>query len=240
MHALSSKDLTALEHEIGHRFNEKSLLKKAVTHKSHAHENQTHSLSFNERLEFLGDSVLELIVSEYLYSNYKDFTEADLSRVKSYAVQEATLAETARRLNLGSYLLLGKGEEVTGGREKPSLLADAFEAVLAAIYLDGGYDKAQDFTLKYLGQKIDDFAQQNFIVDFKTKLQEVSQSQFGVLPNYITHKEEGPEHQKSFEVEVYVKEKLFGSGRGRTKKAAAQKAAEEGLQNIKENNEDNL
>ncbi|KPK30475.1 MAG: hypothetical protein AMK70_14200 [Nitrospira bacterium SG8_35_1] len=240
MHALSSNDLTALEHEIGHRFNDKSLLKKAVTHKSHAHENQKHSLLFNERLEFLGDSVLELIVSEYLFLHYKEFTEADLSRVKSYAVQEATLAGTAATLNLGSYLLLGKGEEVTGGREKPSLLADAFEAVLAALYLDGGYDKARDFTLSYLGPKVDEFAQQNFIVDFKTKFQEVSQAKLGVLPNYITHKEEGPEHQKSFEVKVYVKETLFGSGKGRTKKAAAQKAAEEGLKKIEEINEDNL
>jgi ribonuclease-3 len=123
---------------------------------------------------------------------------------------------------------------MTGGREKPSLLANAFEAILAAIYLDGGYKQAQSFVLRHLVNKMDQLAMNNFVFDFKTKLQEVAQSQFGVLPKYLTHKEEGPEHRKVFEVKVYVNDNLLGSGRGKTKKAAAQKAAEKGLKKIKE------
>jgi ribonuclease-3 len=234
MHVSSSKNLSSLEHSIAHVFKKKSLLKEALTHKSYAHEKQKRQILFNERMEFLGDAVLELIVSEYLFSSYSEYTEADLSRIKAYAVQESTLAETAKSLDIGKYLCLGKGEEMTGGREKPSLLANAFEAILAAIYLDGGYKKAKSFVLRHLVNKMDQLAMNNFVFDFKTKLQEVAQSQFGVLPKYLTHKEEGPEHRKVFEVKVYVNDNLLGSGRGKTKKAAAQKAAEKGLKKIKE------
>ena len=188
---------------------------------------------FNERLEFLGDSVLELIISEYLFNSYSDYTEADLSKIKAYVVQESTLAESARSLNLGTYLRLGKGEEMTGGRNKSSLLADAFEAVLASMYMGGGYKNAREFVLREVKSKITDLAEQNFIFDFKTKIQEVAQADFGVLPKYVTHKEEGPEHKKIFEVKVFIKDDYLGSGKGKTKKAAAQKAAEAGLEKIK-------
>lgn len=240
MRASSSKNLADLEDRLGYKFKKKSLLKEAVTHKSYAHEQKKNRLSFNERMEFLGDSVLELIISEYLYKTYPAYTEADLSRTKSYTVQEATLAETAKNINLGEYLLLGKGEEMTGGRKKSSLLADAFEAVLAAIYLDGGYKKARDFVYGHLAHKTDQLAEKNFIFDFKTKLQEVAQAHFGMLPAYIIHKEEGPEHKKTFEVKVFIGSDSLGTGKGKTKKAAAQKAAEAALKKIRKKYEIDL
>ncbi len=227
-----SKDILSLENSLGYTFKKKSLLKEALTHKSYAHEKPKEHTLFNERVEFLGDAVLELIISEYLFSAFPEYTEADLSRIKSYVVQESTLAQTAKSLNVGAHLRLGKGEEITGGRKKASLLADAFEAILAAIYLDGGYKKAKKFVLSHLTGRIDDLTLNNFIFDFKTKLQEVAQAQYGVLPAYIIHKEEGPEHKKTFEVKVFIKDNFFGSGKGNTKKAAAQKAAEEGLKKI--------
>jgi ribonuclease-3 len=240
MHVSSSDDLSSLENSLGYTFKKKSRLKEALTHKSYAHEKSKEHTSFNERVEFLGDAVLELIISEYLFTSHPEYTEADLSRIKAYAVQESTLAQISKELDIGAYLLLGKGEEMTGGRKKDSLLADAFEAILAAIYLDGGYKKAKEFTLGLLSSKIDELAETNFIFDFKTKLQEVAQAQFGVLPKYVIHKEEGPEHKKTFEVKVFIKDNFLGTGKGKTKKAAAQKAAEKGLNKIKEKNEANV
>lgn len=233
MHASSSRNLAGLEDSIGYTFKKKALLKEAVTHKSYAHEKQQDSTVFNERMEFLGDAVLELIISEYLFCKYSDYTEADLSKIKAFTVQESTLAETARDLHLGDHLLLGKGEEMTGGRSKPSLLANAFEALLAAIYLDGGYKAARDHVLKNLETKINTLIKKDVVFDHKTKLQETAQALYSVLPKYVIHKEEGPEHKKVFEVEVYVNDKFLGRGKGKTKKAAAQKAAEEGLKKIK-------
>ncbi|MBL7050048.1 MAG: ribonuclease III [Nitrospira sp.] len=240
MDASSSKNLTGLEQVLGHTFKNKSLLKEAITHKSFAHEQHRIKTSYNERMEFLGDSVLELIISEYLYECYADFTESDLSRIKSYTVQESTLAETARELDLGSYLLLGKGEDVTGGRNKASLLADAFEAVLAAVYLDSNYKTAREFILKHLSAKLIEFANNDSIFDYKTKFQEVSQSLFYVLPQYVTVDTTGPEHEKTFEVQVLINNETYGKGTGRTKKAAAQKAAEQALIQIRENHETDI
>ena len=237
MRASSSENLSSLESSIGYTFKKKSLLKEALTHKSFSHEQQKIQIVFNERMEFLGDSVLELVMSEYLYCTYKDYTEADLSKIKAYAVQESTLADIAQSLDIGVYLKLGKGEELTGGRRKPSLLANAYEALLAAIYLDGGYKKAKYFVLTFLIPKVEDLAINNFLFDFKTKFQEVVQAQFGILPKYVTHKEEGPEHKKIFEVKVFINDDYYGSGKGKTKKAAAQKAAEDGLKKIREKNE---
>jgi ribonuclease-3 len=234
-----SKDLSKFEESLGYSFKKISRLKEALTHKSYAHEKQG-NLPFNERMEFLGDAVLELIISEYIYSLYAEYTEADLSKIKAYAVQESTLADNAKSLKIGKHLLLGKGEEITGGRKKPSLLADAFEAILAAIYLDGGYKNAKEFVLRQLAVKIDELAKNNFIFDFKTKLQEVAQAHFGVLPKYTIHSEEGPEHKKTFEVQVFINNELLGSGKGKTKKSAAQKAAETGLNKIKIKYEVNL
>jgi ribonuclease-3 len=240
MRVSSSKNIADLENNLGYTFKKKSLIKEAITHKSYAHEKQKGSLSFNERMEFLGDSVLELIISEYIFTTYPEYTEADLSRIKAYTVQESTLAEIAKSINIGDCLILGKGEEMTGGRKKDTLLADAFEAVLAANYLDGGYKKAKAFILRHLIHKTDELSTKNFIFDFKTKLQEVAQAQFGVLPSYVIHKEEGPEHKKTFEVKVFINENYLGLGKGKTKKAAAQKAAEAALKKIKKNHEIDL
>ncbi len=235
MDALSSNDLTSLEKALGYTFKKKPLLKEAITHKSYAHEEQNRRVLFNERMEFLGDAVLELIISEYLYSSHLEYTEADLSKIKAYAVQESTLAETAEKLDIGRHLLLGKGEEFTGGREKPSLLANGFEAVLAAIYLDGGYERSKTFVLNQLKNKMEDISKNNLIFDFKTNLQEIAQAEFGILPTYVTDKEEGPDHRKTFKVKVFINNDFLGAGYGKTKKAAAQKAAEEGLKTITAN-----
>jgi len=232
MHALSSENLSKLELSIGYHFKRRPLLTQALTHKSYAYEHKEEGAIDNERLEFLGDAVLNLIISEHLYNKFKDFTEAELSRIKAYAVKESTLARTARKLKIGRYLYLGRGEEITGGRNKPSLLANAFEAILAAIYIDGGYKNARTFLINHLLPEIERVSKEDFVFDFKTRLQEVSQMKFGTLPKYITTKEEGPDHEKVFEVKVYLNEKLMGTGIGKTKKAAAQKAAQEGLRRL--------
>ncbi|MEW6715738.1 MAG: ribonuclease III [Nitrospirota bacterium] len=235
MRASFSKSIAPLEVSIGYAFKKKSLLKEAVTHKSFAHEKHKEGIMFNERMEFLGDAVLSIIISDYLYNAYPEYTESELSKVRAYAVQEATLAEAAIKLDIGSYLQLGKGEELTGGRRKPSLLANAFESVLGAIYLDGGLKKAKEFVLINLKHKADELITNNLLFDFKTKFQEVAQAEFGVLPKYSTHKEEGPEHSKIFEVNVFVNDEMYGSGKGRSKKIAAQMAAKEGLKKVKGN-----
>ncbi len=149
-------------------------------------------------------------------------------------VRESTLAEAAERLNLGSYLRLGKGEKRTGGRRKPSILANAFEAILGAVYMDGGLKKAKDFVLENLKSMIEDIIEKDFVFDYKSRLQEVVQAQFGVLPKYVIHKEEGPEHDKTFEVKVYIKDNVYGKGKGKSKKSAQQRAAEAGLKRLKQ------
>lgn len=232
MPASLSKDTADLEESIGYTFKDKVLAREALTHKSYSHENKEEFHPFNERLEFLGDSVLGVIVSEYLFSNFKESSEADLSRIRSYVVQDSTLAEISESLNIGAYLLLGKGEEMSGGRTKPSLLANAFEAVLAAIYLDRGIKKAREFVLKFLEPKIMEFIDKSLVVDFKTRLQEVTQARLGVLPEYSVKSEKGPEHDKLFEVSVKINNDISGTGRGKTKKAAEQMAAKESLKKI--------
>lgn len=233
MPASFSKNISLLEESIKYSFKKKSLIKEAITHKSFAYENPKEAPLFNERLEFLGDAVLSLIISEYIFKKYPAFTESQLSKLRAYAVRESTLAEAAERLNLGSYLRLGKGEECTGGRNKPSILANVFEAVIGAVYIDGGLKKAHNFVLRNLKSKIKDIIEKDFIFDYKSKLQEVAQAQFGVLPRYVIHSEEGPEHNKTFEVKVYIKNNLYGTGTGKSKKAAQQLAAEAGLKRLK-------
>lgn len=232
MPASSLKDISSFELSIRHTFKKKSLAREALTHKSYSHENQEKHHPFNERFEFLGDSVLGLVVSEYLFGNFKDYSEAKLSKLRSYLVQEATLAEAAERLGIGSHLLIGKGEEMSGGRNKPSILANAFEAVIAAIYLDSGMKKAREFILASLETKIAELVDSSLVIDFKTSLQELTQARFGVLPEYHLKSEKGPEHEKMFEVSVKINNNLYGTGHGKTKKAAEQMAAKESLRKI--------
>jgi ribonuclease-3 len=232
MRASSSKDIQILEKKINYRFKRTALIEQALTHKSFAKEQPGNSGDFNERLEFLGDAILELVISEYIYKSYPHYTEAELSKIKAYAVQERTLADASVNLDIGHYLRLGKGEETSGGRKKPSLLADAFEALIAAIYLDGGLKNTRIFILGNLEEKINTLVSRNLIFDFKTKFQEVVQEKFSILPKYRIKKEEGPEHMKTFEVEVFINTDLYGTGRGKSKKESEQKAAQAGLKKL--------
>ena len=222
-----NKDLNSLEKEIGYVFKKRSLLKQAVTHRSYANENRG-SGPFNERLEFLGDAVLSLISADFLYKKFPSMAEGDLTKLRSSLVCTASLSEYARRIKLGDYLLLGKGELATGGNERDSNLENAFEALIAAVYLDGGIDKARRFVLRFL----DDSVETHHISfkDYKTKLQEIVQESHEETLNYVITKESGPDHDKRYEVEVHLKSNVIGKGKGRSKKQAEQEAAKQALQ----------
>lgn len=233
MGASSSKNIQTLEKKIGYRFKRKTLILEALTHKSYAKEQHGSHLSYNERMEFLGDAVLGLILSKHLFRTYPGYSESELSKIRAYAARKATLAEVSKNLDLGSHLFLGRGEEASGGRNKSSLLANTFESVLAAVYLDGGFKNASEFTLRHLDDKISSLIRKDLLFDFKTSYQEAVQEHFGVLPKYTVSREEGPDHMKTFEVRVHVKEKLQGVGRGKSKKEAEQKAARAGMKKLK-------
>lgn len=210
-----------------HTFNNKTLLKIALTHSSYANEKK--SRVYNERLEFLGDSVLSLIVSNLLYSNTHHLKEGDMSKMRANLVCEKSLAECAGKINLGKYLYLGTGEERTGGRERASVLADATEALIAALYLDAGFEKASEFVLSLLHDKTELILKGEYISDYKTELQERIQSHSPEAPEYKIISETGPDHSKTFEAAVYVSGKMIGSGIGKTKKDAEQSAAKAAL-----------
>jgi len=233
MQPLFSENIEEIERSLGYIFTNKSLLQQALTHKSYANENKQRSDSYNERLEFLGDAVLELVVCEYLYQTYVDSSEAGLTKIKSYAVKESTLAQVSKALELGKFLFVGKGEEATCGRQKPSILADAFEAVIAAVYLDGGFAAVKKVVLSCLEKHIHHLVKQKLIYNYKTEVQEFVQTHFGVLPKYEFHGEEGPDHNKTFDVTLYVKDEIFGTGRGKNKKEATQMAASVALARLK-------
>lgn len=222
-----NKDLNSLEKEIGYVFKKRSLLKQAVTHRSYANENRG-SGPFNERLEFLGDAVLSLISADFLYKKFPSMAEGDLTKLRSSLVCTASLSEYARRIKLGDYLLLGKGELATGGNERDSNLENAFEALIASVYLDGGIDKARRFVLRFL----DDSVETHHISfkDYKTKLQEIVQESHEETLNYVITKESGPDHDKRYEVEVHLNSNVIGKGKGRSKKQAEQEAAKQALQ----------
>ena len=206
---------------------------EALTHKSYVNERRDAGRKHNERLEFLGDAVLSLIMSDYLAKRYPELSEGSLSKLKAKLVSEASLANAARRLNLGTRLKLGRGEELSNGRDKASLLADAFEAVIAAIYLDGGLEASRDFTIEALADElnqIDVLQKKPGGDDYKTRFQEWCQKQHELLPRYVIVRETGPDHQKLFEVEVLVNDKVFGIGRGHSKKEAEQEAAQRALE----------
>ena len=183
----------------------------------------------NERYEYLGDAVLELSVSHLLMERFPDHPEGELSKLRAAIVNEGQLAEIARNIELGDYLYVGKGEELTGGREKPSLLSDALEAVFGAVYLDRGFGKAFDVVDFLYTDVLERAGGVGFIRDYKTKLQEVSQSRFHSVPRYRLAKTTGPDHQKTFEIQLYIQDELWGVGRGLSKKAAEQEAAKEAL-----------
>lgn len=211
-----------LMHDIGYEFKDINLLKTALTHSSYANENKTQSY---ERLEFLGDSILSFIVSTQLYSSNENIPEGEMSKLRAAIVCERSLDECAKKLNFGDYLILSKGEELTGGRTRVSILADVFEAVLAAIYLDSGFQEAQKFVMSQLGTAINKACQGvSLYMDYKTELQEIAQSH-GKKVEYRHIKEEGPAHCKVFTVEVLYDGNVVAENKGKSKKEAEQNAA---------------
>ncbi len=221
-------DLKSLQNSLNYFFNDIFLLRQAMTHRSYFNEHPDSEWKHNERLEFLGDAVLNLSLSTLLFNRYPELSEGRLSKIRAGQVNEKNLATLSKQLGLGTFLLIGKGEERTGGREKPSLLADTFEAVLGAIYLDGGFRAALIFINHLFLSQFED-ADHFSIQDFKTLLQEYCQGTLKTVPNYRVFREEGPDHKKIFFVEVIVQGQVVSIGKGKTKKDAQQKAAEKAL-----------
>lgn len=216
--------MKGLEQLLGYQFADIDKLQTALTHRSFANENRDLGRVDNEKLEFLGDAVLDLVVGHALMQEHPTLAEGELSVTRSQVVSEAGLCEIARELGLGEYLFLGKGEERSGGREKPSLLADAFEAVIAAVYLDGGFDAARELIARLLADRVKNVETTGFY-DFKTRLQEASQARLKATPVYQVIGEQGPDHDKTFIVGVVIGEREWGRAAGKSKKAAEQKAA---------------
>lgn len=232
MPALSSEHIKEIEECLGYSFKNRKLLLTALTHKSFHHENAAKAKTHNERLEFLGDSVLGLIIAEVLYLDEKLLTEAEMSKMKSYLVKESVLFEMASRLSLGVHLRLGKGEESTGGRTKRSVLSDAFEALVGALFLDSDYPTVKAVIHRLYADKIDAVLIRQEGYDCKSELQEKCQSRFGTLPEYRIVKQEGEEHRKVFTAEVYINDSLYGCGTGKSKKEAQTAAAKGALDKI--------
>lgn len=217
------------EEIIGYRFTDENLLINALTHSSYSHENRHKPIIFNERLEFLGDSVLSLVISRYLFENYPSLPEGDLSKVRAAVVCEHSLWQCAQNIELGSFLRLGHGEEMTGGRTRVSILADAFEAVIAAIYLDSGLEQVREWVLGQLYDTIVAAVNGKRFKDFKTTLQEMVQASVDKEISYKVVGETGPDHKKIFYVHVFLDGEMYGEGEGNSKKRAEQAAAQAAL-----------
>lgn len=215
-----------LQKKIGYVFHDESLLETALTHSSFANEKQL-KRDCNERLEFLGDSVLGVITAEYFYKNYCHLPEGKMTKKRAACVCEKSLFGFASEINLGKYILLGKGEENTGGRQRTSILADAFEALIAAIYLDGGFENARNFVLDFI---IKSANEDEAFTDYKTALQEIIQKNPNEHISYSLIGQSGPDHNKTFEIEVKLNNKSIASGIGRSKKQAEQQAAKKALE----------
>ena len=223
-------DIKKFQEVIGYHFHDEKLLRQALTHSSFANEKHLKKHSDNERLEFLGDAVLEIISSEFLYKEYPDKPEGELTKLRASIVCEPTLALCTKDIALGEYLLLGKGEDQTGGRGRKSILSDALEAVIGAIYLDGGFANAKEFIHRFI---LNDMEHKKLFYDSKTILQEIVQGHTDETLTYVLMKEEGPDHNKSFEVSAMLDGQEIGRGIGRTKKSAEQRAAYRGILTIR-------
>ncbi len=226
---IREQEYEQLYERLGYRFQNYTLLRQALTHRSFVNETGDPEIEDNEKFEFLGDSVLGLVISDFLFQNFPRFREGDLSRVKSHVVSEPFLAEIARQLDLGTFLLLGKGEAASGGHEKNSLLSNCYEAIVASIYLDGGIEAAWKFLLSCFQERIEILIEQQHILDHKSLLQEHSQEMFNCTPVYRLRQITGPDHDKTFEVELLIKREIFSVGSGKNKKEAEQAAAKEAL-----------
>ena len=220
------------EKKIGLEFKNKELLKRSLTHRSFLNENDNEDLKSNERLEFLGDAVLELVVSEFLFHEYPDRPEGELTSFRAAVVRTDNLAKISRKLGFGEFLLMSKGEEMTGGREKEYLLANTFEAVVGALYLDQGYEPVKKFLTTHLVPQIATVVKYRLDIDAKTKLQEKTQNIFKKTPVYKVIKEKGPDHDKIFTVVVRINGKVYGEGEGITKQKAEDAAASKALRKL--------
>lgn len=226
---LSSR-ISELQENLEYIFKDTELLEAALTHSSYANENSLHPSKSNQRLEFLGDTVINLVVSEYLYNKYPFYPEGELTKIRAKVVCESSLALAARKIKLGDYILLGKGEEATGGRTRDSILADASEAIAGAVFLDSDYDTAKRFLVSgFETDIVRAVAKGNLFIDYKTQLQEKLQKITKEKLSYTVVREEGPDHNKIFYVDVYLGCDVIGSGFGRNKKEAEQLSAKEAL-----------
>lgn len=228
-------NINEIEEYIGVSFNEEHLLKTALTHSSYA--NQHRDEEYNERFEFLGDSILQLCITEYLFLNFKNKSEGELTKIRSLIVCENSLYEIGKKLNLGYFIRISKGEELTGGRERVSIIADAVEALIAAIYLDKGLEFVKDYILGHFKEIVEKAINNDIILDYKTKLQEEMQKKGEVSIVYELLKFEGPPHRRKFFTSVIVEEKELGRGEGYSKKESEQNAAKEALKILEELNE---
>ena len=217
-----------IEEILGVRFRDHRLLRQALTHRSYAHEANLAPHDTNERLEFLGDAVLDVVISDYLYKKHQSLDEGDLTRIRSYLVNMNSLAEMAREVGLGRYIYLSREERADGGEDKASILADSLEALIGAVYLDKGLAKTRLVILRLFQEQMEEAVTGHFEYDYKSRLQELVVKEKGILPKYRLS-EEGPDHRKTFYATVYVGEKNMGKGRGSSKKEAEQDAAREAL-----------
>lgn len=232
-----AKQLEEVQSVLGHYFNTISFLNKALTHKSYANENNE-GLKNNERLEFLGDAVIDLVISDYFFKRFSSYAEGPLTKIRAALVNETTLSKIARNLRLGEFILLGKGEDMTGGKDKASILANTFEAIIAAIYLDTDINKVYSKILDYLKEDIERIiSESSGYIDYKSNLQEYTQHQLNCRPFYEVLSETGPDHSKIFEIIVTVKNKKFGCGAGKSKKEAEQEAARQALERLSKKEE---
>lgn len=235
MEKVSCDILAELERVINYRFSNRDLLTEALTHRSFLNESEEKSIKDNERLEFFGDAVIDFFLSNLLLERFPVSREGELTRIRASLVGEENLANLARRMALGRYLRLGRGEEKSGGREKKSLLADAYEALLAAVYLDGGFTPVQALVESQFGTLLESGAAVSVARDSKTELQELAQAIHGTVPLYVHREPSGPDHDRNFTVAAFIGEEFLGEGTGKTKKEAEQAAARAGLDHLGSN-----
>ena len=221
------KKIDTLEKDLGYEFKDKKLIIEALTHKSYKQPYD------NERLEFLGDAVLDLVVGEYLFKKFKTSDEGNLSKIRASLVNETGFDKLARALRLGDYILLSNAEDNNGGREKSSLLSNAFEAIMGAIYLEAGLKKVEDIAIRLIEENHKEISLDSLFRDFKTTLQELTQARFGITPEYKVLASRGPDHKKEFEVGVFIEGKEYARASGKSKKIAQQEAAKEAVAMLK-------
>lgn len=232
MGSKESELLKELQFKLGYIFLTPSILKKALTHSTFVNESQEKDIKDNERLEFLGDSILGFIISDFLYQKFRTYSEGMLSKLKAYIVSEEYLSEIAKEIDLGPYLKLGKGEGSSGGRNKPSILANTYEAIIGAIYLDGGLSMAKRLIEKNMEEKIITLGKKMFVPDYKSMLQEYAQKEFGTIPKYELISETGKNHSPIFEIQVVIQDEIYASGTAGSKKKAEQAASAQALKKI--------